>query len=250
MNELQLDRYSRQLLLPSFDIEGQVALSNATILVIGMGGLGNIAATYLACAGVGELILADGDHLELSNLPRQVVYNEACLGRNKAEAAQAELTAKNSESRIQVIAEHLAGEALSHAVAKASVVLDCTDNYQARQSIHRACLNNKTPLVSAAAIRWEGQLISFLYDQNTSPCYECLYPSMSDNQLSCSESGVIGPVVGSLGVLQALDALKIASGCGQVEHGLLKLFDGLEGRWREMRLTQDSECAFCSSHIA
>ncbi|MFI8620403.1 HesA/MoeB/ThiF family protein [Marinomonas sp. NPDC078689] len=250
MNESQLDRYSRQLLLPNFDIEGQLALSSATVLVIGMGGLGNIAATYLASAGVGELILADGDHLELSNLPRQVLYNEGHLGSNKAQAAKVELLAKNSESRIQAITEHLAGYPLSQAVAKASVVLDCTDNYQARQSIHRACFNAKTPLVSAAAIRWEGQLISFLYDQNASPCYECLYPSMSDNQLSCSESGVIGPVVGSLGVLQALDALKIASGCGRVEHGLLKLFDGMEGRWREMRVTQDPECAFCGSQTA
>ena len=250
MNESQLDRYSRQLLLPNFDIEGQLALSNATILVIGMGGLGNIAATYLATAGVGELILADGDHLELSNLPRQVLYNESDLSRNKAEAAKTELLAKNKDSNIQVIAEHLAGEILARAVAKASVVLDCTDNYQARQSIHRACFTAKTPLVSAAAIRWEGQLISFLYEQNITPCYECLYPSMPDNQLSCSESGVIGPVVGSLGVLQALDAVKIASGCGRVEHGLLKLFDGFEGHWREMRLTQDPECAFCGARPA
>ncbi|MGO3345784.1 MAG: HesA/MoeB/ThiF family protein [Marinomonas sp.] len=250
MNELQLDRYSRQLLLPNFDIDGQLALSNSTILVIGMGGLGNIAATYLASAGVGQLIFADGDHLEMSNLPRQVLYDEALIGENKALAAKQQLIKKNSEITIDVLAQQLSGDVLNKAVATANVVLDCTDNYNARQSIHRACLNNKTPLVSAAAIRWEGQLISFLYDQMPTPCYECLYPSMSDNQLSCSESGVIGPVVGSLGVLQALDALKIASGCGRVEHGLLKLFDGLEGRWREMRLTQDPECACCHDRTA
>lgn len=246
MNELQLDRYSRQLLLPNFDVEGQLALSQATILVIGMGGLGNIAATYLACAGIGELILADGDQLEMSNLPRQVLYDETDLGSNKAAAACEALKAKNSEANISIIESRLEGELLNQSVMSADVILDCTDNFTARQSIHRACLANKKPLVSAAAIRWEGQLISFLYDKQPSPCYECLYPSLSDNQLSCSESGIISPVVGSLGVLQALDALKIASGCGKVQHGLLKLFDGFEGRWREMKLTHDPECSVCA----
>lgn len=247
MNELQLDRYSRQLLLANFDIEGQMKLAQSTILVIGMGGLGNIAATYLASAGVGELMLADGDTLESSNLPRQVLYTDAQVGLNKAAAAKVQLAAKNPEVTLTALPDRLAGEFLQQAIVRADVVLDCTDNYTTRQAIHRACLKATKPLVSAAAIRWEGQLVSFLYDQQTSPCYECLYPDMSDAQLNCSQSGVIGPVVGSLGVLQALDALKIASGCGKVEHALLKLFDGFEGRWREMRLTKDPQCQTCQS---
>lgn len=247
MNESQLERYSRQLLLSNFDVEGQMALFESTILVIGLGGLGNIAATYLTSAGVKELILADGDTLESSNLPRQVLYADTQLGLNKAAAAKAQLAAKNTDVTLTVLPDRLEGERLHQAIERANVVLDCTDNYNARQAIHRACLAAKKPLVSAAAIRWEGQLVSFLYHQNKFPCYECLYPDMSDAQLNCSQSGVIGPVVGSLGVLQALDALKIASGCGRVEHGLLKIFDGFAGHWREMRLTKDPQCQTCQS---
>lgn len=246
MNESQLDRYSRQLLLPNFDVQGQVMLSQARVLVIGLGGLGNIAATYLATSGVGSLVLADGDQLENSNLPRQVLYDESQLGQDKVVAAAAQITKKNPAVKIRTVAQKLSGETLSDEISKADLVLDCTDNFTARQSINRACLTHKKPLVSAAAIRWEGQLVSFLYHQQLNPCYECLYPSLSDQQLSCNESGIVAPVVGMLGVFQALEALKIVSGCGEVKHGSLKLFDGFEGRWREMRLTQDPTCLACS----
>ncbi|MCS7485355.1 MULTISPECIES: HesA/MoeB/ThiF family protein [Marinomonas] len=246
MNESELDRYSRQLLLPNFDIQGQLNLTQAKILIIGLGGLGNIAATYLATSGVGKLVLADGDQLECSNLPRQVLYAEHQLGLNKVDAAAAQIALKNSAVQVEVIAQKLADDSLLCAVEQADVVLDCTDNFTARQVINRACLSLKKPLVSAAAIRWEGQLVSFLYHQQSTPCYECLYPSLSDQQLSCNESGIIAPVVGLLGVYQALEALKLASGCGKVKHGVLRLFDGLEGSWREMRLSQDPECSACS----
>jgi adenylyltransferase/sulfurtransferase len=246
MNESQLDRYSRQLLLPNFDVQGQVMLSQATVLVIGLGGLGNIAATYLATSGVGALVLADGDQLENSNLPRQVLYDERQLGQDKVAAAAEQLAKKNPAVSVRTISQKLSGEALLDEVVKADVVLDCTDNFTARQGINRACLTHNKPLVSAAAIRWEGQLVSFLYHQQLNPCYECLYPSLSDQQLSCNESGIVAPVVGMLGVFQALEALKIVSGCGEVKHGSLKLFDGFEGRWREMRLTQDPKCLACS----
>jgi adenylyltransferase/sulfurtransferase len=246
MNELELDRYSRQLLLPNFDIQGQLALSEANVLVIGLGGLGNIAVTYLATSGVGSLVLADGDQLESSNLPRQVLYDESQLGMNKAAAAEEQLLKKNPSLKVKTIIEKLSGDTLLEAVKSADVVLDCTDNYTGRQNINRACLKYKKPLVSAAAIRWEGQLVSFLYHQQAAPCYECLYPELSDQQLSCNESGVIAPVVGLLGMFQALEALKLASGCGEVKHGVLKLFDGFEGSWREMRLTQNPECLACS----
>ncbi|NVK73114.1 MAG: molybdopterin-synthase adenylyltransferase MoeB [Oceanospirillaceae bacterium] len=247
MNELELDRYSRQLLLPNFDIQGQLNLAQAKVLVIGLGGLGNIAATYLATSGVGRLTLADGDQLENSNLPRQVLYDESHLGLDKVDAAAKQIALKNPSVNVAMIAAKLADESLLKAVSQADVVLDCTDNFSARKAINRACLSLKKPLVSAAAIRWEGQLVSFLYHQEVTPCYECLYPSLSDQQLSCNESGIIAPVVGLLGVYQALEALKLASGCGVVKHGVLRLFDGFEGSWREMRLTQDPECAACSS---
>lgn len=246
MNELELDRYSRQLLLPNFDIEGQLALSEVSILIIGLGGLGNVAATYLATSGVGSLMLVDGDQLESSNLPRQVLYDESQIGRNKAAAAKSQILKKNSAATIRTLEQKLSGDALSAEVIKADIVLDCTDNFTTRQAINRACLLHKKPLVSAAAIRWEGQLVSFLYHQQLSPCYECLYPSLSDQQLSCNESGIVAPVVGLLGVFQALEALKIASRCGEVKHGVLKLFDGFEGSWREMRLTHDPKCSACA----
>ena len=247
MNESELDRYSRQLLLPNFDIQGQLNLAQAKVLIIGLGGLGNIATTYLATSGVGHLTLADGDQLENSNLPRQVLYDESLIGLNKVDAAAKQLALKNPSVNIVTMAERLGDEALLNAVEQADVVLDCTDNFSARKAINRACMTLQKPLVSAAAIRWEGQLVSFLYHQKVTPCYECLYPSLSDQQLSCNESGIIAPVVGLLGVYQALEALKLASGCGVVKHGVLRLFDGLEGSWREMRLTQDPECAACSS---
>ncbi|WP_417527336.1 HesA/MoeB/ThiF family protein [Marinomonas shanghaiensis] len=246
MNESELDRYSRQLLLPNFDIQGQLNLAQAKVLVIGLGGLGNIAATYLATSGVGTLVLADGDQLENSNLPRQVLYDEHQLGLSKVAAAAEQIALKNSAVQVEVIAKKLAGDALLHAVEQADVVLDCTDNFTARQAINRACLLLKKPLVSAAAIRWEGQLVSFLYHQQALPCYECLYPALSDQQLSCNESGIIAPVVGLLGVYQALEAVKLASGCGVVKHGVLRLFDGFDGSWREMRLTPDPQCSACS----
>ena len=246
MNESELDRYSRQLLLPSFDVEGQLALSQARALVIGLGGLGNIAATYLATSGIGTLILADGDQIERSNLPRQVLYDDEQIGQNKVDAAAEQIAKKNPAVSVHTIVEKLQGKSLSEAISKVDVVLDCTDNFTARQSINRACLTSKKSLVSAAAIRWEGQLISFLYQEQSSPCYECLYPSLSDQQLSCNESGIISPVVGLLGVFQALEAIKLVSGSGKVKHGVLRLFDGFEGSWREIGLTKDPECAVCS----
>lgn len=246
MNELELDRYSRQLLLPNFDVEGQLKLAQANILIIGLGGLGNIAATYLATSGVGFLTLVDDDRLENSNLPRQVLYDESQIGLSKVIAAAEQIAHKNSAVTVKTVPHRLSGDALSMAVENADVVLDCTDNFTTRQAINRACLLSKKPLVSAAAIRWEGQLVSFLYHQKPTPCYECLYPSLSDQQLNCNESGIMAPVVGLLGVFQALEALKLASGCGDVQHGVLKLFDGFEGRWREMRLTKDPECTACA----
>lgn len=246
MNEFELDRYSRQILLNDFDITGQLKLKEAKVLIIGLGGLGNIAATYLATSGVGHLTLVDDDTIETSNLPRQVLYTEAHVGQTKAAAAAEQLKHKNANVEIDVIEHRLAESELLQRAEAADLVLDCTDNFATRQAINRACWQQKTPLVSAAAIRWEGQLVSFLFDQSAAPCYECLYPNLSDRALSCHESGILSPVVGLLGVYQALEAIKVLSQCGDVEHGALKLFDGFQGRWREMRLTQDVECQLCA----
>ena len=246
MNELQLERYSRQILLPNFDIAGQDRLLNAKILIIGMGGLGNIAAAYLAAAGVSQLTLVDDDVVEVSNLQRQVLYRNQDIGQNKAAAAAVQLGQLNPDSVIEIVTERLDDNALAAHIANVDLVLDCSDNFATRQQINRECYRLSTSLVSAAAIRWEGQLMSFLYHQQTGPCYQCLYPNLSDQQLNCSQSGIISPVVGSLGVLQALDALKIISQCGVVQHALLRLFDGFTGQWREVKLTQDPACSICA----
>lgn len=246
MNEHQLDRYSRQILLANFDYEGQQRLLNAHVLIIGMGGLGNIAASYLVASGIGELTIVDADTIENSNLQRQVLYREKQIGSAKVDAAVEQLHELNSETRIQSFNERVDQHGFERLMPSVDLVLDCTDNFTTRQLINRVCQTMEIPLVSGAAIRWEGQLISFLYHQQDSPCYECLYPSLSDAQLSCSESGIISPVVGTIGVLQALDAIKIISGCGEVIHGALRLFDGFSGKWRDLSLTKDPDCKICS----
>ncbi|ADZ91998.1 HesA/MoeB/ThiF family protein [Marinomonas mediterranea] len=246
MNESQLNRYSRQLLLPNFDIEGQLNLSSKRALIVGVGGLGNIAATYLAGAGVGTLTLLDDDCIEESNLPRQVLFNESNVGESKAKAAKDLLNAKASDVTINAVESKLNEHNAEALVSEVDVVLDCTDNFKTRKLLHRACYKAKVSLVSGAAIRWEGQLITFRYDTDASPCYECLYPELSDQALSCNENGIMGPVVGAMGVMQSLDAVKLLSDKGEVAHGRLKIFDGFAGSWREMTLTQDPECALCA----
>ncbi|TPE48023.1 molybdopterin-synthase adenylyltransferase MoeB [Maribrevibacterium harenarium] len=247
MNEQELMRYSRQLLLPEFDVSGQLALKDAHVVVVGVGGLGNVAALFLASAGVGKLTLIDHDTIESSNLPRQVLYQNSNVGDLKVVAAKANLMARNTSLVVDALVKPLEQCPLEDLLATADVVLECTDNFTSRQLLHRACAVAKSPLVSAAAIRWEGQLVTFRYDQQSSPCYECLYPDLSDQALSCNTNGILGPVVGMLGTFQALEAIKLLSGAGEVKHGQLKLFDGLTATWREMRLTKDPSCRFCSA---
>lgn len=247
MNEQALMRYSRQLLLTNFDIQGQIALSDKCAVIIGAGGLGNIAATYLVGAGVGTLILIDDDSVDLSNLPRQVLYTQSDIDKPKVLAAQKQLKARNELVDIQPVNARLNAENIDQYLDGADVILDCCDNFSTRKMVHRWALKHACPLVSGAAIRWEGQLVTFRYDQNISPCYECLYPDLSDQQLSCNTNGIIGPVVGTIGVQQALTAMKLLSGVGQVKHGVLQLFDGLSGDWRTMRLSQDPECPCCGA---
>lgn len=245
MNELQLDRYSRQILLPNFDIEGQQKLLQAKVMVIGLGGLGNIAACYLAAAGVGHLTLVDDDKVELSNLARQVLYRQEDIGVEKAHAAQQQISQMNGDIDVEVLLERLDEDSLSQKVHAYDLVLDCTDNFEIRQIINKLCHKNKINLVSGAAIRWQGQVQSFLFAEHDQICYQCLYPDLNDANLNCSQSGIISPVVGTIGVLQALDAIKVISGCGKVQHAKLRVFDGFEGAWRDINLSQDPECVIC-----
>lgn len=247
MNEQSLLRYSRQLLLTNFDIEGQMNLSGKHAVIIGAGGLGNIAATYLVGAGVGTLTLIDDDEIELSNLPRQVLYTEQDIHKPKVQAAQEQLQARNADVKLITHQLRLNESNMDDCLSQCDVILDCCDNFTTRQLVHRWARVHKIPLVSGAAIRWEGQLVSFRYDEQDTPCYECLYPDLSDQQLSCNTNGIIGPVVGTIGVQQALSAIKLLSAKGTVKHGVLQLFDGLSGDWRSMRLSHDPECPCCGA---
>lgn len=239
----QLLRYSRQILLPEFDVAGQAAVATARVLLIGAGGLGCPAALYLAGAGVGELILVDPDTVESSNLHRQIAYREADVGQPKARALAATLRALNSDVRVR---EHVlaAGEAwLAAQVPGVTLVLDCSDNFATRESVNRACHAAGVPLISGAAIRQEGQLAVFDFRQPESPCYGCLYGDGEGPDTLCSESGILGPVVGTVGTLQAHLALRLLSGADV--GGVLHLFDGATMSWRQLRLRRDPGCRVC-----
>ncbi len=246
MNDQDLLRYSRQIMLEAIDIPGQERLLAGHALVVGAGGLGSPVALYLAAAGVGRLTLADADAVELSNLQRQVAHGQADLGRNKAESARDAALALNPDCRIAALTTHLGGEALDAAVASADVVLDCTDRFSSRYAINAACREACVPLVSGAAIRFSGQLAVFDPRDPDCPCYACLYPpdGRGDEALSCAESGVVAPLVGLIGSFQALEAIKLLSGAG-TPHAGLSTFDGLTGEWRRFRVPRDPACPTC-----
>lgn len=216
MNDADLLRYSRQIMLAQIDIEGQERLLAGRVLVVGAGGLGSPVALYLAAAGVGRLTLADADVVELSNLQRQIAHGEGDLGRNKAQSARESALALNPGCRIETLTDHLEGESMAAAVADADVVLDCTDRFSSRYAINAACRRAGVPLVSGAAIRFSGQLAVFDPRDPECPCYACLYPpdGSGDEALSCAESGVVAPLVGLIGSFQALEAIKLLSGAG------------------------------------
>ncbi|MCW8825702.1 MAG: molybdopterin-synthase adenylyltransferase MoeB [Gammaproteobacteria bacterium] len=245
MNDEQLLRYSRQILLPHVDVAGQQKLNSARVLIIGMGGLGSPVATYLAAAGVGELVLVDFDTVDLSNLQRQIIHATSNVGEPKVDSARARIADINPEVKVETISTKLAGEALTLEVEKANIVVDCTDNFEARFELNRACVRAGTPLVSGAAIRFEGQVTVFNNDGN-SPCYRCLYRDEGEEELRCSENGILAPVVGVIGTLQATEVLKTIMGIGETLNGRLMIFDGLMMEWRTMKLRRDPDCPVCS----
>ncbi len=247
-----LARYSRQILLPQIDLAGQEALAGARVLLVGMGGLGCPAALYLCAAGVGELVLVDDDTVDLTNLQRQVLYGEADLGLPKVRAAAARLAALNPHVRLTPRVERLQGERLQAAVSAATVVLDGSDNFATRQAVNRACVAAGRPLVSGAAIRFEAQFAVFDPRLPDSPCYACLYPehaSEAKDELPaerCTAAGVIGPLVGVMGSLQALAAIRLITGAGDSPAGSLWLFDALRLDWQRLALPRDPDCPVCA----
>jgi len=247
MNDEQLLKYSRQIMLPQVDIEGQEAILASRVLIIGLGGLGCPVALYLAAAGVGELVLADFDEVDLSNLQRQIAHGQADIGSLKVDSAAASIAAINPEAKVVCVSHRLVDEELLREVASASLVLDCSDNFTTRQAINRACVATKTPLVSGAAIRMEGQVAVFDSRHADSPCYHCLYAVDGDENLSCSESGVLAPLVGVIGSVQALEALKVLGDFGRPLRGRLLMLDAYSMDWRSLRLARDPECSVCGA---
>ncbi|MGB1222043.1 MAG: HesA/MoeB/ThiF family protein [Alcanivoracaceae bacterium] len=244
LTDEQLLRYSRQILLPALDIAGQEKLARAGVLVIGCGGLGAPASLYLAGAGVGRLTLVDDDVLETSNLHRQVAYREADVGASKAQALAAQLRALNRDVTVDALVTRAQPGWLDDHVAAADVVLDCSDNFATRNAVNAACVAAGRPLVSGAAIRFEGQLAVFDLRRPDSACYQCLYGDGSDPDLLCSEAGVVGPVVGMIGAAQALEAIKLLAGLAVTPQ--LHLFDGLAFQWRSLSFRRDPACPCCS----
>ncbi|MCV6610520.1 MAG: molybdopterin-synthase adenylyltransferase MoeB [Amphritea sp.] len=245
LNDEQLLRYSRQIMLPEVEIAGQEAWLNASVLIVGVGGLGSPVAMYLAAAGIGHLILVDDDVVELTNLQRQIVHTTETLGKPKVESAKSALSGLNPDTRITTINRRLTDEELAEQIARADLVLDCTDNFSTRFAINDACVAHKKPLVSGAAIRLEGQVAVFDPRQDDAPCYRCLYREGSDENLTCSESGVLAPLVGIIGSVQAMEALKVLAEVGEPLVGKLLLLDGRYMDWRSLKLRRDPECPCC-----
>lgn len=247
MHDEQLLRYARHIMLPDIDVEGQEKLLATKVLVIGLGGLGSPVALYLAASGVGELVLADFDTVDLSNLQRQIVHTNASVGEAKPESAKKTLKAINPDTRIRTINSRLTLEQLEEEVQAADLVMDCTDNFEVRFAINDACLRQQTNLVSGAAVRMEGQLMVVDASNPDKPCYRCLYDEASDQQLNCAETGIAAPVVGTIGTLQALEALKMILGIGESLAGYILTFDARYMDWRKLKLPQRPDCPSCTT---
>ena len=247
MNDDQLLRYSRQIMIPKIGFEGQQKLLDARVLIIGMGGLGSPAAMYLAAAGIGHLVICDFDQVEASNLQRQIVHNEARIGINKAESAKSTLLQLNSALEITAFNKKLTRHDLQRQVQLSDIVIDASDNYGTRFLLNRVCVAEKTPLVSGAAIRLEGQVVVF-DNQGEGPCYRCLYKEedADDSAATCAENGILAPVVGIIGCIQAVEAIKMLISLGTPLTSRLLLLDAYTMEWRTLKLPKDPQCPVCS----
>ncbi|HEX3098578.1 MAG TPA: molybdopterin-synthase adenylyltransferase MoeB [Usitatibacter sp.] len=247
MDDTQRLRYSRHLLLNEFGEEAQERLLAAHALVIGAGGLGSSALLYLASSGFGRITVCDGDRVDLTNLQRQVIHRLDSVGAPKAASAARTLAALNPDVRVEPLEERADAARIAELVRGADVVLDCSDNFATRHAINRACVASRTPLVSGAAIRFDGQVAVFDLRRDDAPCYHCLFAEDADSQEErCATMGIFAPLVGIVGTFQALEAIKLVAGVGETLAGRLLLFDALASRWHEVRLARDPRCRACS----
>jgi len=246
LSDAQLLRYNRQILLPGWDLPAQEKLAAATVLVVGLGGLGCPLAQYLAAAGVGRLILCDFDHVEITNLQRQVLHHDADIGRLKVESAADKLRLINPGVRVEACARAVDGELLARWLPEVDVVADCCDNFATRDLVSAAAWRAGKPLVSAAAIGWQGQLAVFDPRRAASACYRCLYPAADEEAPTCSEAGVMATTVAVIGSWQAQETLKVIAGVGEPLTGQLLLWDGQVNEVRRVRTPRDPACPVCS----
>ncbi|WP_373698803.1 ThiF family adenylyltransferase [Neisseria dentiae] len=246
MDDRDLLRYSRHILLEEIGIEGQQKLLDASALVVGCGGLGAAVLPYLAAAGVGRLIIADSDMVDETNLQRQTAFSEADLGNSKAEAMKGRLNAINNRTHITALNEHLTESRLRELMRQCDIAIDCCDNFSTRRAINRASVATRTPLVSGAAARFEGQLAVYRPDLPDSPCYACLFDGDEANDGACAVFGVFAPLVGIIGTSQAAEALKILTGAGSSRYGVLSIYDALNNEWQQIEFTRNPQCPVCS----
>ena len=245
LSDPEMLRYNRQIILRGFDFDGQEKLKAGKVLVIGLGGLGCAATQYLAAAGVGHLTLVDFDTVSLSNLQRQVLHRDATIDMPKVDSAKTQLAAINPHIQIDTVNAQLDDAQLDELITHHDVILDCTDNVAIREQLNRLCLPHKKPLVSGAAIRMEGQLSVFTYEEST-PCYHCLSRLFGDNNLTCVEAGVMSPLVGTIGTLEAMEAIKLLANYGKVNSGKVLLFDAMTMDFRQFRLSKYPHCEVCA----
>ena len=249
MNDQELLRYSKQIMLPQIDVEGQQKIIDSTMLIIGMGGLGSPSALYLAAAGVGHIIIADFDQVELSNLQRQIIHRTSDIGNDKVNSAKAKLLELNSNIKVTIANELVHTGNLSSLIKDVDIVLDGTDNFESRFEINKACVEFQKPLVSAAVIRLEGQISVFKGYEKDQPCYQCLYSQEGSGRENCVENGVLAPVAGLIGTIQALQAIKVLLNLGEQLCGVLMLVDALDLSFRKVKIVKDSECPICGLNL-
>ncbi len=247
MNDNQLLRYSRHILLPQIDYAGQEKLTQSHALIVGAGGLGAPVALYLAAAGVGKLTICDFDDVDLTNLQRQIIHTTASVGINKALSAQQTIYEINPEVQVHTVQKRSTKAELEMLVANADVVIDCSDNFATRYALNRICFELRKPLVSGAAVRFEGQITVYDFRNKETPCYHCLFPDAGEDQdMRCASNGVFSPLVGMIGTTQAAEALKLLMGIGDSLQGRLLLLDALAMEWREIKLKKDPNCSVCA----
>jgi molybdopterin/thiamine biosynthesis adenylyltransferase len=246
MNPAQQDRYARQIRITQIGEMGQQAILDASALIVGVGGLGSPAAMYLAAAGIGKLVLSDYDVVETSNLQRQIIHNNSSVGENKVDSGKQTLAELNPDCEVEVIGYQLEDEELKQVIESVDIVLDCSDNYPTRFEVNRYCVETATPLVTGAAIRLEGQIMNY-QPAADSACYQCLYTHAYGNEESCELEGVLGPVVGVIGTMQAVQTLLILAGQGEEMVNRLLLFDALAMQWQSVTLPKNPNCPVCGN---